>query len=299
MDKVRDHCHVTGKFRGAAHNKCNLKLIPRKLPIIFHNLQGYDGHIIFKELNNFDVDISVIPKGIDKYMSIIVNRHITFIDSLQFYNGSLDTLASNLNNEDFKHLTSEFGIDKLEILKRKDAYPYEWVDSYETFKHPSLLEKKYFYSSLKDGKRDRSNGHISDEQYQHLQNVWNIFNFNTFEDFHNHYLKKDVLLLADVFEKFIFTCLKYYDLDPCHYFSAPGLSWDAMLKMTKVELEKISDPDKYMFFEQGMRGGVSYINKRYSKASKNVNILYLDMNNYMDVQWDNIYLAITLNGSNT
>ena len=89
-DKVKDHCHVTGKFRGAAHNKCNLKLRrPRKLPIIFHNLQGYDGHIIFKELNNFNVDI-----GIDKYMSIIVNRHITFIDSLQFYNGSLDTLAS-------------------------------------------------------------------------------------------------------------------------------------------------------------------------------------------------------------
>ena len=122
----------------------------KNLPIIFHNLQGYDGHIFFKELNNFDVDIDVIPKGIDKYTSIIVNRHITFIDSLQFCDGSLDTLASNLNNEYFKHLTSEFDIDKLEILKRKDAYPYEWVDSYEKFKHPSLPDKKYFYSSLKD-----------------------------------------------------------------------------------------------------------------------------------------------------
>ena len=101
----------------------------KNLPIIFHNLQGYDGHKFFKELNNFDVDIDVIPKDIDKYMSIIVNRHITFIDSLQFCDGSLTTLASNLNNEDFKHLTSEFDIDKLEILKRKDAYPYEWVDS--------------------------------------------------------------------------------------------------------------------------------------------------------------------------
>ena len=126
IDKVKDHCNVTGKFRGAAHNKCNINLrLPRKIPIIFHNLQGYDGHIIFKELNSFNADISVIPKGIDKYMSIIVNRHITFIDSLQFYNASLDTLTSNLNSEDFKHLISEFGIDKLEILKRKDAYPYE------------------------------------------------------------------------------------------------------------------------------------------------------------------------------
>ena len=151
-------------------------------------------------------------------MSIIVNRNITFIDSLQFYKGSLDTLASNLDNKDLNHLMLEFDTDKLEILKRKDAYPYEWLDSYEKFKYPSLPEKKYFYSSLRDGKRDRSNGHISDEQYQHLQNVWDTFNFNTFKDFHNHYLKKDVLLLADVFEKFVSTCLRYYNLDPCRYF---------------------------------------------------------------------------------
>ena len=142
-DKVRDHRHVTGKFRGAAHNKCNLKLrIPTKLPVIFHNLQGYDGHLIFKELNNFDEVITVIPKGIDKYMSIIIIRHITFIDSLQFSDSPLDTLASNLEDNNSKYLTSKFGIDQLEILKRKDAYPYEWVDSYEKFKHLPLPEKK-------------------------------------------------------------------------------------------------------------------------------------------------------------
>ena len=97
---------------------------------IFGNvgLQNKDGHIIFKELNNLDVDAAVIPKGIDKYMSTIVNRHITFIDSLQFYNSSLDTLASNLEDEDFQYLVSEFGIDKLEILRRKDAYAYSWID---------------------------------------------------------------------------------------------------------------------------------------------------------------------------
>ena len=107
MDKVRNHCHVTGRFRSAAHNKCNINLrLPKKLSIIFHNFQGYDGDLIFKELNNFNVDIDVIPKGIDKYMSIIVNRHTTFIDSLQFYNGSLDALVSNLKDEDFKHVTS-------------------------------------------------------------------------------------------------------------------------------------------------------------------------------------------------
>ena len=109
-------------------------------------------------------------------------------------------------------------------------------------------------------------------------------------DYHDHYLEKDVLLLADVFEKFIGTSLKYYGLDPCHYFSSPGLSWDAMLKMTGVKLEKISDIDKYLFIEKGLRGGISFIAKRYAKVNnKYINdydpkklstfISYLDMNN--------------------
>ena len=109
-------------------------------------------------------------------------------------------------------------------------------------------------------------------------------------DYHDHYLKKDVLQLANVFEKFIGTCLKYYGLDPCHYFSSPGLSWDAMLKMSGVKLEKISDIGKYLFIEKGLRGGISYIAKRYAKANnKCINdydpkkqstfISYFDMNN--------------------
>ena len=200
-------------------------------------------------------------------MSIIINRNIIFLDSLQFCNSSFDNLASNLNNEDFKYLLPEFPTDKLEILKRKDSYPHESIDSFEKFKHQELPSKECFYSSINDGKRGKGDGHISNEQYLHLKNVWNTFNFNTFRDFHNHYLKKDVLLLADVFEKFISTSLKYYNLDPCHYFSAPGLSWDTMLKTTKLELEKVSNADIHLFIEKGMRGGISYVNKRYSKAN--------------------------------
>ena len=86
-------------------------------------------------------------------------------------------------------------------------------------------------------------------------------------DYHDHYLEKDVLLLADVFETFIDTCLKFYKLDHCHYFSSPGLSWDTMLKMTDVKLEKISNSDMYLFIEKELRGGVSYIAKRYAKAN--------------------------------
>ena len=95
------------------------------------------------------------------------------------------------------------------------------------------------------------------------ERIWDNFKMKNMGDYHNHYLEKDVLLLADVFEKFIDTCSKYYELDCGHYFSAPGLSWDAMLKMTDVKLEKISDIDHYLFIEKGSRGGVSYIGKRY------------------------------------
>ena len=162
--------------------------------------------------------------------------------------------------------------------------------------YPRLPSKESFYSSINDGKRGKGNDGISDKQYIHLKLVWKEFGFKTLKDFHNHYLKKDVLFLAGVSEKFMSTSLKYYNLDPCYYFSAPELSWDAMLKMTKVELEKISDPDMHLFFENGMRGGISYMNKRYSKANNKYcpdydknkpenNIYYLYMNNLYGDVW--------------
>ena len=109
-------------------------------------------------------------------------------------------------------------------------------------------------------------------------------------DYHDHYLKKDVLLLADVFEKFIETCLKFYKLYPCHYFSSHGLSGDAMLRKTGIEFKKIFEIDMYSFIEKGVKGGISYIARRYSEANnkymKNYDpkkpskyISYLDMNN--------------------
>ena len=157
-----------------------------------------------------------------------------------------------------------------------------------------LLRKKRFYRSLKDGTNgdndEKLDDRINDEDYLTCKKIWKEFSMKNMGDYHDHYLKKDVLLLADLFEKFIDTCLQLYGLDPCHYFSSPGLSWDAMLKMTGVKLEKISDIDKYLFIEKGLRGGISYIAKRYSEANnkymKNYDptkpskyISYLDMNN--------------------
>ena len=168
------------------------------------------------------------------------------------------------------------------------------MNSFERFNEEKLHARKYFYSSTKDGKIGDdgkiSDSHISVKDYLTCEKIWDKFEMKNMGDYHDHYLKKDVLLLADVFEKFIGTCLKYYGLDPCHYFSSPGLSWDAMLKMTGVKLEKISDIDKYLFIEKGLRGGISCIAKRYGKAnnkymkdydSKKLSqfITYLGMNN--------------------
>ena len=109
-EKVRDHCQVTGKFRGAAHERCNLNFqLTKKLPVIFHNLRGYDSHLIFNELDKFDVKIKVIPNGLEKYMVFFLNKNLVFIDSMQFINSSLDKLIKNLSDKDFKYLIEEFG----------------------------------------------------------------------------------------------------------------------------------------------------------------------------------------------
>ena len=113
------------------------------------------------------------------------------------------------------------------------------MDSFKRFNEEKLPDKEYFHSSVATGDNGKKlDGYISDEDYLTCKKIWNEFNMKNMGDYHDHYLKKDVLLLADVFEKFIDTCLKFYGLDPCHYFSSPGLSWDAMLKMTGVKLEK-------------------------------------------------------------
>ena len=170
---------------------------------------------------------------------------------MQFINSLLNALGKNLNDIDLKHLVSEFGVEKLELQKEKDACPYEYMNCQEKIDETSLPDKRWFYSYLKDGKVDKESkwnkagftmdGHISDKKYLHCQKVWKEFEMKTLRDFHDHYLRQYVLLLADVFEKLIGTCMKYYGLDPCQYFSAPGLSWDAMLKMFGVELQKLDD----------------------------------------------------------
>ena len=146
------------------------------------------------------------------------------------------------------------------------------MNSFKRFKEDRLPDKDCAFNSLKYCE-------TSEEEYSRACNVWKVFDIKDLEEYHDLYLKTDLLLLCDVFEKFIVVCLKDYGLDPCHYFSSPGLSWDAMLKMTGIKLEKINKIDVHLFLEKGIRGGVSYISKRYSKSSDDISIMYWDMNN--------------------
>ena len=295
--RVRDHCHITGKYRGSAHQDCNLNFqITDKIPVIFHNLRGYDSHFIMQEIGEIvkkhtytnkkgekcQMNINAIPNNMEKYMAFMLGNHLTFIDSFQFMSSSLDKLVSNLPKEALIYTSQKFKGKELDLMSQKGVYPYDFMDSFDKF-NKKLPPKEEFYSILNDED-------ITDDQYKHAQNVWNTFNLKNMGEYHDLYRKSDILLLADVFENFRKTCLQYYKLDPCHYFTSPGLSWDAMLKMTDIKLELMTDIDMFQFIEKGMRGGVSYICNRYGKANNKYMktydekapskyIMYLDANN--------------------
>ena len=299
--KVRDHCHLTGKFRGAAHSICNLKFrLPKFYPVIFHNLSGYDSHLFIKNLGKSEGKIDCIPNNEEKYISFTkeilvdkfideegeekeVKRKIRFIDSFKFMATSLDNLVKNLPKESFNNLTEFYEGDELNLIKRKGVFPYDWFDNFGKLSSTSLPPKEAFHSILNDSR-------ITEEDYQHAQNVWETFNMKTMRDYHDLYLKSDVLLLSDVFENFRDVCLDNYRLDPIFYYTAPGLAWDACLKITKIELELLTDYEMLMMVEKGIRGGVSMISTRYGKANNpymkdydpdqpNKFISYLDANN--------------------
>ncbi|CAH3144143.1 unnamed protein product [Porites evermanni] len=302
-DKVRDHCHFTGKYRGAAHNSCNLQCRkPMILPVVFHNLKGYDSHLFIKQLSLLPGELNCIPSTEEKYISfsknikvddyisrrtgetVSMNFGIRFIDSFKFLRTTLANLIGNLQPDDFHNTKSIIKDPKaVELLTRKGVYPYDYDTSIDTLSETSLLPKSEFYSKLNDEG-------ITDSEYQHALNVWSSFNCKSIPDYHDLYLKSDVLLLADVFENFRATCLRHYNLDPAHYYTSPGLAWDACLKESGQELQLLHDYDMLMMFERGIRGGITHISKRYAEANNkymvNYNpdkpstyIQYLDANN--------------------
>ena len=284
IDAVKDHCHLTGKYRGAAHNNCNLKLRinPKtdQVPVVFHNLRGYDAHHLMQAMANLQKEVKCVANNMEKYITISVDG-LRFIDSLNFLQGSLDSLVKATPKEALK-ITSTIS-NGSDLLYKKGIYPYEYMDSFEKFSETSLPKKESFYSKLNDE-------HITEDEYANAKTVWETFECKTLGDYHDLYVKTDVALLADVFENFRKLCLQQYGLDPAHYFTSPGLSWDALLKKTGVELELFTDHEMHMFVERGIRGGISMVSKRYAKANNPLvsdydeskpksYIMYLDANN--------------------
>ena len=288
--KVRDHDHITGLYRGCAHQSCNVNYNFKnyKIPVYFHNLKGFDGHLIIQGLRDMNFsNIKLIAQNFEKYMSIAFGE-FRFLDSFAFMSSSLDTLATNLlkdGADNFKHtLTGNLTDEQKSLIVKKGVYPYEYINSYERFNETELPAIDEFYSTLNEEG-------IEDKEYEHAIKVWKTFNINNIGEYHDLYLKTDVLLLSDIFEAFRETAMTNYDLDPSNgYFTLPNFAWMAMLKKTGVVLELLTDIDMYQFCEQGIRGGTSLISHRYAKANnkymKDYNendisshIMYLDANN--------------------
>ena len=209
-DKVRDQCHLTGKYRGPAHNICSINVKQKDSnfkPFAFHNFSNYDCHLFFKRLIDFKKDkvkFKIIPKTNEEYI-IVKYGCIRFIDSYRFLSESLDKLVKNLDEDDFKNLKKEFP-DKWQYLNKKLAYPYQYFNSIDDYKkNVNNLKRENFFSKLK-------NDYPDDEGIERTREIIKIFNIKDGEELTKLYCKSDVILLADVFEKFVKVSSKEYKI---------------------------------------------------------------------------------------
>ena len=228
--KVRDHCHYSGIYRGAAHSLCNLQYkIPSYIPVIFHNLAGYDVHMFIKELAKCGFKMGVIRKDKEDYISFSVSVEVgkyiykngeeksreidlRFIDSLKFMNSSLDSPVNNLAHGSDEFFSFEdYNESQYKLLIRKGIYPYEYMDDWDKFAETTLPPKEAFYSKL-------SMSGVSNQDYEHTCRVWSDFGIRNLGEYDDLYLKTDVILLANVFEAFRKVCLDNYRLDLAHFY---------------------------------------------------------------------------------
>ena len=296
--KVREHNHLTGQYRGAACQSCNSKegKTSKIIPVLFHNGSNYDFHFIIEELKKYEDDynkVSILAKSTEEYISMDYGTRfnkLRFLDSYRFFTKSLADVAKSLkefpilesefknqiineesridylrklrksNYREYKEIKERFKKDKYFLLKQKGVYPYEYIDSIEKLNNNELPKKEDWFSTL-------TQKDITEEEYSHAKNVWKVYKCKTFKDYHNLYLKTDVLILADAFEQFRNFFLKHHNIDPCYCFSAPGLTWQCGLKYTGVKLELLTDSDMLLMFEKGIRGGFSgVLGPRHVKA---------------------------------
>ena len=271
FDKVRDHYHYTGKYRGALDSKCNLRLKrTRTIPVIFNNLSGYDSHLFVKRLADTEGRVDCIPQNAEKYITFNKNVHVDkivrnekevkvytrlkFIDSFRFMQSSLANFVKNI--EKVEHTSRYFRAEQQELFRRKEVYRYEYMTDFSKLAETELPPREEFSKWLNSGAVSKSGRfdemkpeEISDEDYAHAKELWDAFECKNLAGYTKIYCKIDTPQLADVFENFINVCLEKYKLDPAHYLTSAALAWDGMLKVTEVEIELLTDPDMYLFFE--------------------------------------------------
>ena len=274
--KCRDHCHFTGKYRGCAHDDCNLQFSMRyyKIPVFLHNLKNYDSHLVIERANELseNAKIDVIAQNSEKFITFAF-KNMCFKDSFSFLSSSLDKLVKLSKYEDGQkkeNWQNNFKFSKrnpyvsndndLDLLTDKGVYPYDYFTSFDKFREKQLPPKKAFYSNLTES-------HIEDDEYERALKIWEHFGIRNLGQYHDLYLRTDVLLLTDVFEKFRDLCLEYYGLDPAHYFTLPNFAWDAMLLKTGVVLEPITDQEIYEMIERGLRGGMCQVGHKEARQT--------------------------------
>lgn len=262
--KVRDHDHLTGKYRGPACNSCNLNFkLPQFVPIIFHNLSNYDAHFIIPELGRDQGKIDVLATTTEKFISFSkkVNKiKLRFLDSFRFLPSSLMTLSANLSTDELIETKKIVDNGKLDLVLRKGVFPYDYIDSAARFLETQLPAREAFYSKLTESE-------VAEEDYNHARKVWSELEIKSLGDYSDFYVKLDVTLLTDIMEEFRNTCLSSYGLDPLHSYTSPGFAWQAMLKETKCKLHLLTDIDMILMVESGIRGGLTQSVTRYVKAN--------------------------------
>jgi len=289
--RVRDHDHDTGKYLGAAHNGCNLIRREKERIVGFaHNFSGYDSHIVMNAIAKYEANrgddkrklsLKAIPLNGQKFKCLEIGKCL-LLDSMSFLNAPLDKLVDTMRTSNCQFpITRQWQgqKEKWEKLLRKGVYPYEYVTSLDKLEDTCLPPKAAFFSNL-------SNSDITDEDYQHAQNVWRTFQCKNLRDYSRLYVQTDTFLLADIVFEFRNAIFDEFQLDMCHYLSLPMLTKDIMLSVTGVEMELMSDFDMIQFIRKNLRGGLSYVNTRYANSKKlsedkgrDTSIVYVDANN--------------------
>ena len=260
---VRDHNHSTGEYLGAAHDICNkLRKKNLKMPIYCHNWNGYDSHFVIKVLNSTKMTPQILPKNTERIISLNLNMY-QFRDSMSFLNSSLSNLVDILvkDGHNFPYLKlKNFTEEQNKMATRKGIFPYDFVTSIEQLEKTKKLPPQSKFYSLLNGES------VSNNDYKFAKKVWKAFDIKNMKEYTALYCEIDVILLAEAFLNFRKVCLREFKLDPTHFISLPAYSYNAMLLLTKVEIQMPPSINIFNFIQKAVRGGHAFINQRLCHA---------------------------------